>query len=184
MIYDWAISLGIVSILVLGLVVTADVIFASAENNYALGIGLGNVASLVADHIDRIEGVGASVSQPFFYNHSFVGVQLPAEISGHAYSIEVTSDFVVATANVSGGSPLSSYIELSEPVHLLNYSLARGLDGASVNSTWLTASEYDCLSFGYGINFVAWQEGVILDGSSTFLTTAYAMDGHAHTCPL
>ncbi len=184
MIYDWAVSLGIVTILVLGLVVTADVIFSSAENNYGLGVGLSNVASFVATHIDRVEGVGANATEPFFFNHSFVGVQLPSGVDGHVYSVEITQDYVIVSANVSGGSALSAYIGLSEPVHLLNASLAEGLLGHSVNSTWLTATEFGCLKFTYGQNFQAWEEGTILDGTSSYVTTVFAMNGHDDQCPL
>ncbi len=184
MIYDWAVSLGIVTILVLGLVVTADVIFSSAENNYTLGAGLSNVASFIATHIDRVEAIEASATEPFFFNSSFVGVQLPKSVAGHPYSVEITQDFVVVSANVSGGTALSAYIGLSEPVHLLNASLAKGIQGSSLNSTWLDATEFNCLSFPYGVNFQAWEEGIILDGTNTYITTVFGMNGHDDTCPL
>lgn len=186
MMLDWAVSLLVVSLIVFGLVAVSLDFFQNVDHDYVLRDGLQSTSQTVAQEIDRLEGIPATESQPFWYNSTTIGVIMPTDVAGSRYNMEFTPDFVVSVSNGSGPT-VGAYAAVTEPVHLFpeNMTLQLGLPTTHISGYHLHAMDqlYPCSNYPPGTNFNATVELVDVDGASTYLTFVYATLGQ-HDNPL
>ncbi len=195
MMLDWAVSILLVSLIVFGLVVITLDFFQNVDHDYVLRNALSASAHTVADQVDRLEGISATSNQGFFYNTTVTttgsteyGVPMPQLLAGTRYSVDFTHDFVVLVSNGSGPT-VGTYVDLTEPVHLIPENMTHQWENQPYNGYFLSSyhlhvidQAYNCWSFPSGVNFNATVANVLVDGVPTYLAFVYAMNGMSYSC--
>lgn len=190
MMLDWAVSILLVSLIVFGLTVVSLDFFQNVDHDYVLRDALSSSAHTVADQVDRVEALPATINQGFFYNESVTttgsteyGVPMPGTLAGSRYTVDFTHDFVVTVSNGSG-SVVGSYVDLTKPVHLFPENMTHDMERFGTSSYHLHVEDqlHDCWAFPSGTNFNASVSLVYVDGYPTYLTFVYAMNGMSYPC--
>lgn len=183
--FDWAASLFVVTLIVFGLIVVEEAEIASFERSYASQTVTGSVAQLVADKVDRVEGIAANTTELFDYNNSQVGaVQLPGDLNGKPFTVDFTHDYVIVLT--ATGTPVGTAVDFWEPVYLFNLSAAHALANSPQNGTDLaynaSTAAGTCESFAAGYDFWVIHESALVDGHPEYLTVISSANGVDHPC--
>ncbi|MDE1836900.1 MAG: hypothetical protein KGJ23_09820 [Euryarchaeota archaeon] len=190
MIFDWVVSLLVASMVALTLVIIGMSAVVAMDRNTGVGGALEAVVTSVVTHVDRDEGLSAATSEEFTFGAAPVpggnGTQLPSSADGVLYQFLVTPDFLIASANLPGGS-VSRSGSFDNPVHLYSPATLQALAAAGYQTTQAQLTSWDhatpCITFSAGVDMhvsvvLAW-----VDASPTYLTIFYPTGFTPSACP-
>ncbi len=180
MIFDWVVSLVVASMVALTLALVGAGAVAAIDRSQAVTSALDDVATTIATHVDRDEGLLAATQETFTYGTVIApggsGDTLPSAADGYDYQLLVTPDFLEVSANVPGGT-VSRTSSFNNPVHLFGPSVLQQLSSQGMQTTEAQLHGWDqanaCIEVGAGIPFTVSVVEVWVDASPTYLTLFY-----------
>lgn len=183
MIVDWAVSLFVVTFIVFGLVIVTEVEFATVEHTYASATETGSVARLVADKVDRMEGLSGASTENFTYsgnsNQNPGAVVLPLGLNSQTYYLDFTHDYVIAV--LTSGSSVGTAVDFWQPVYLFNSTTVNYLSTTPVNGTALQQMSDTpsgiCQALVSGDDFEVVHLLVLVDGQQEYITVISSENG-------
>ncbi len=190
MIFDWVVSLLVASMIALTLVVLGMGAVQAMDRNAGVGNMLEAVVTSVSTHVNRDEGLSAATSERFSYGPAPVpggnGSVLPVNADGYLYQWIVTPDFLMASADLPGGST-SRTSSFNNPLHLYSPATVQTLALAGYQTTQAQLQSWDqsspCIAFPSGVDIQVSVVLVWVDASPTYLTIFYPVGYTPSACP-